>query len=102
MKDPREVIIRPVITEHSYDQMEGNTFTFEVAKDAPKQEIRQAVEKLFNVHVVKVNTINVRGKAKRVRYSTMGKTRSWKKAIVTLAPGEQIEIFATQQAPAEQ
>ena len=51
MKDPREVIIRPVITEHSYDQMEGNTFTFEVAKDANKVEIRQAIEAIFDVTV---------------------------------------------------
>ena len=60
MKDPREVIIRPVITEHSYDQMEGNTFTFEVAKDANKVEIRQAIEAIFDVTVVKVNTLNVK------------------------------------------
>lgn len=95
------VIIRPIISECSYDLMEQGKYTFEVAKDAPKQEIRQAVEKLFNVHVVKVNTMNVRGKEKRVRYQS-GMTRSWKKAVVTLAEGEQIEIFATQQAPAEQ
>ena len=91
------VIIRPIISERSYDLMEQGKYTFEVAKDAPKQEIRQAVEKLFNVHVVKVNTMN----EKRVRYQS-GMTRSWKKAVVTLAEGEQIEIFATQQAPAEQ
>ena len=96
------VIIRPIISERSYDLMEQGKYTFEVAKDAPKQEIRQAVEKLFNVHVVKVNTMNVSGKKKRVRYQTPGTTRSWKKAVVTLAEGEQIEIFATQQAPAEQ
>ena len=78
------VIIRPIISERSYDLMEQGKYTFEVAKDAPKQEIRQAVEKLFNVHVVKVNTMNVRGKEKRVRYQS-GMTRSWKKAVVTLA-----------------
>ena len=72
MKDPREVIIRPVITEHSYDQMEGNTFTFEV---------------------VKVNTLNVKPKPKRVRYQ-LGKTRTWKKAMVTLKEGDTIELFA--------
>ena len=91
------VIIRPIISERSYDLMEQGKYTFEVAKDAPKEEIAEAVEKLFNVHVLKVNTINVRGKAKRVRYQ-VGMTRSWKKAIVTLAPGEQIEIFAQQAA----
>ena len=83
------VIIRPIISERSYDLMEQGKYTFEVAKDAPKQEIRQAVEKLFNVHVVKVNTMNVRGKEKRVRYQS-GMTRSWKKAVVTLAEGEQM------------
>ena len=59
MKDPREVIIRPIITEHSYDMMEDNTYTFEVAKDSNKVEIRQAVEAIFDVTVVKVNTLNV-------------------------------------------
>ena len=66
------VIIRPIISERSYDLMEQGKYTFEVAKDAPKQEIRQAVEKLFNVHVVKVNTMNVRGKEKRVRAPSRG------------------------------
>ena len=68
MKDPREVIIRPVITEHSYDMMEKNTYTFEVAKTSNKVEIRQAVEAIFNVTVTKVNTLNVKPKPKRVRY----------------------------------
>ena len=91
------VIIRPIISERSYDLMEQGKYTFEVAKDAPKQEIRQAVEKLFNVHVVKVNTINVKPKTKRVRY-VAGQTRSWKKAIVTVAEGDSIELFAQQSA----
>ena len=90
------VIIRPIVSERSYDLMEQGKYTFEVAKTACKEEIASAVEKLFGVHVVKVNTINVSGKAKRVRYSTMGKTRSWKKAIVTLAEGDKIELFASQ------
>ena len=81
MKDPREVIIRPVITEHSYDQMESNTYTFEVAKDANKIEIRQAIEAIFDVTVVKVNTLNVKSK--------------WKKAMVTLKEGDTIELFAS-------
>ena len=82
MKDPREVIIRPVITEHSYDMMEKNTYTFEVAKTANKVEIRQAVEAIFNV----------KSKPKRVRYQ-LGRTRTWKKAMVTLKPGDTIELF---------
>ena len=93
MNSPYEVIIRPVVTERSFDLMEQGKYTFEVARTAPKEEIRDAVQKLFNGHVVKVNTVNVKPKNRRVRY-VAGKTRSWKKAIVTLAPGETIEVFA--------
>lgn len=93
MKDPREVIIRPIITEHSYDMMDENVYTFEVAKDANKVEIGQAIEEIFNVKVLKVNTLNVKPKPKRVRYQ-VGNTRTWKKAMVTLAEGDTIEIFA--------
>lgn len=95
MKDPREIIIRPIITENSYDMMEDNVYTFEVAKTTNKVEIRQAVEALFNVHVVKVNTLNVKSKPKRVRQQA-GRTRTWKKAMVTIAEGESIELFAAQ------
>ena len=94
MKDPREVIIRPIITEHSYDMMEKNTYTFEVAKDSNKVEIAQAVEAIFNVKVVKVNTLNVKPKPTRVRYQ-LGQTRTWKKAMVTLKEGDTIELFAS-------
>lgn len=94
MKDPREVIIRPIITEHSYDMMEQNTYTFEVAKDSNKVEIAQAVEAIFDVKVVKVNTLNVKSKPKRVRYQ-VGQTRTWKKAMVTLKEGDTIELFAS-------
>jgi len=92
MKDPREVIIRPIITEHSYDMMEKNTYTFEVAKDSNKVEIAQAIQAIFNVKVIKVNTLNVKPKPKRMRYAA-GHTRTWKKAMVTLAEGESIELF---------
>lgn len=92
MKDPREVIIRPIVTEHSYGQMENNVYTFEVAKDSNKVEIRQAIEAIFNVSVVKVNTLNVKPKPKRVRYQ-VGQTRTWKKAMVTLKEGDTIELF---------
>lgn len=94
MNSPYEVIIRPVVTERSFDLMEEGKYTFEVARNAPKEEIRLAIEKLFDVHVVKVNTINVKPKNRRVRYAT-GKTRQWKKAIVTVAAGETIEVFAS-------
>ncbi len=93
MKDPREVIIRPVISEHSYDMMENNTYTFEVAKDSNKIEIAQAIEKIFDVKVTKVNTLNVKSKPKRQRY-VEGRTRTWKKAMVTLKEGDTIELFA--------
>lgn len=94
MKDPREVIIRPIISEHSYDMMEQNCYTFEVAKTANKVEIAQAIEAIFNVKVKKVNTLNVKAKPKRVR-AQLGKTRTWKKAMVTLKEGDTIELFAS-------
>ncbi len=94
MKDARSIIIRPIITEHSYDMMEENVYTFEVAKSANKIEIRQAIEEIFGVTVLKVNTLNVKPKKKRVRY-VMGETRTWKKAMVTIQDGEKIELFAT-------
>jgi large subunit ribosomal protein L23 len=71
---------------------EANCYTFEVHKSASKTQIGQAVEAIFNVKVVKVNTMNVAGKPRRVRYST-GKTKNWKKALVTLKEGDKIEIF---------
>ena len=86
------VIIRPIISERSYDLMEQGKYTFEVAKDAPKQEIRQAVEKLFNVHVVKVNTMNVRGRYRR-QGAHAGYTAASKKAIVTLTADSKTIAF---------
>ena len=94
MKDARDIIIRPIITEHSYDMIASNKYTFEVAKSANKIEIAKAVEELFKVTVVKVNTLNVKPKKKRVRM-VAGLTRTWKKAMVTIAEGETIEIFAS-------
>ena len=100
MNSVYNVIIRPVVSERSFDLMNQNKYTFEVAKQAPKEEIAGAVEKLFGVHVVKVNTISVKPKTKRVRYQA-GKTRSWKKAIVTVAEGDSIELFGQQAASEE-
>ena len=87
---PEEIIVRPVITEKSNDEMQSGKYTFEVNKKATKVEIAKAVEKLFGVKVLKVNTMNVNGKSKRVGYHT-GKTSDWKKAIVTIDtnPSEQ-------------
>ncbi len=78
-----EIIIAPVITEKSNDELQEGKYTFKVNKKATKIQIAQAVEKLFNVKVLKVNTMNVRGKTKRVGYH-VGKTSDWKKAIVTI------------------
>ena len=80
---PEEVIIRPVITEKSNDEMQAGKYTFEVNKKATKVDIAKAVEKLFEVKVLNVNTITVKGKEKRVGRNT-GKTSDWKKAIVTI------------------
>ena len=80
---PEEVIIRPVITEKSNDEMQAGKYTFEVNKKATKVDIARAVEKLFEVKVLNVNTMIVKGKTKRVRYKE-GKTPDWKKAIVTI------------------
>ena len=65
MNSPYEVIIRPIVTERSFDLMEQGKYTFEVARTAPKEEIRAAIEKLFDVHVIKVNTINVKRPSSR-------------------------------------
>ena len=78
-----DIIVRPVVTEKSNDAMQEGKYTFEVNKNATKVEIANAVEKLFEVKVLKVNTISVKGKSKRVGYH-QGKTSDWKKAIVTI------------------
>lgn len=92
MADARSIIIRPIVSERSYDMIELNRYTFEVAKTAKKIEIAKAVEEIFDVNVTNVNTLNVKPKKKRVRRQA-GYTRSWKKAIVTIAEGESIELF---------
>ena len=90
--DARHVIIEPVISEKSYALMADGRYTFRVADSSHKTQIRAAVEEIFGVTVVEVRTANVRSKPKR-RGVHRGKTRSWKKAIVQLAPGEKIELF---------
>ena len=80
---PQEIIIAPVVTEKSNDVMQEGKYTFKVNRNATKVEIANAVEKLFEVKVLKVNTISVKGKKKRVGYN-YGKTSDWKKAIVTI------------------
>ena len=80
---PEEIIIAPVVTEKSNDELQEGKYTFRVHKKETKVQIAQAVEKLFNVKVLKVNTMHVNGKSKRVGYH-VGKTSDWKKAIVTI------------------
>ena len=96
MRDPRDVIIAPVISEKSYDQLEENVYVFKVNTSASKPEIRRAVETIFEVTVTKVNTLNRKGKVRRNRRSnTVGKRADTKRAIVTLAEGDSIKIFET-------
>jgi large subunit ribosomal protein L23 len=92
-----QVIIRPVVSEKSYVLSAANRYTFRVHPDAHKTQISQAVEALFDVHVVDVRTLTIKSKPKR-RGNTSGATRTWKKAIVQVREGESIPIFAAMQA----
>jgi len=87
-----DIIIKPVITEKSSALIELNKYTFEVHRSANKIQIRKAVEQIFKVKVLSVNTMNVPSKPKRMG-AFLGKTRSWKKAIVALPEGQRIEFF---------
>ena len=99
-KSPYEIILRPIVTEKSVDGGTHGKYTFVVAKDANKYEIAHAIERIQaearnNIKVVSVNTLVVKGKARRGRFfkrANQGRTSDWKKAIVTLAPGQQIEL----------
>ena len=96
MKDPRDVVIAPIVSEKSYEQLEQNIYVFQVSTSASKPEIRQAVESIFDVTVTKVNTLNRKGKVRRNRRdNTLGKRANTKRAIVTLAEGDSIQIFET-------
>jgi len=93
MKLAQDIILRPIITERSMDLTAEKKYVFKVAKDATKPEIAAAIEELFKVDVASVNTINMKKKPKRLRFST-GYTAAWKKAIVTLKPDSKtIEFF---------
>lgn len=93
MHNIHDVIVRPLVTEKSHDQLDRlGAYTFVVAKDANKIEIAQAVEKAFNVKVTDVRTMRYAGKAKRMG-KHQGRRPSWKKAVVTLAQGDSIELF---------
>ncbi|WP_153505933.1 50S ribosomal protein L23 [Cumulibacter manganitolerans] len=90
--DPRDVVLAPVISEKSYGLIEENKYTFLIHPDANKTQIKIAVEQIFGVKVLSVNTINRQGKRKRTRYG-IGKRKDTKRAIVTVAEGDRIEIF---------
>ena len=90
--EPTKVLIRPVVSEKSYVLAAADRYTFRVHHEAHKTQIRQAVEALFDVHVVEVRTASVKSKPKR-RGTTSGRTRTWKKAIVQVREGETIPIF---------
>jgi len=90
--DASQVIIRPVVSEKSYVLATADRYTFRVHADAHKTQIKQAVEQLFDVNVVEVRTLSVKSKPKRRGY-TSGRTRTWKKAIVQVRPGQTIPIF---------
>jgi len=93
VKSPRDVVIRPIVSEKSYAGLEAGAYTFLVARDANKTEIKEAVQQIWNVRVLSVNTINRKGKTKRSRMGVTGRRPDQKRAVVTLAAGDTIEIF---------
>jgi large subunit ribosomal protein L23 len=90
--DPRDILLRPVISEKSYGLLDENKYTFVVRPDANKTQIKIAVEQVFNVRVLDVNTLNRQGKRKRTRFG-YGRRKNTKRAVVSLAPGDRIELF---------
>ncbi|RRD45666.1 50S ribosomal protein L23 [Tessaracoccus sp. OH4464_COT-324] len=92
IRDHRDIILRPVVSEKSYNLLDENKYTFIVAPDANKTEIKIAIEKIFKVKVTSVNTANRQGKRRRTRFG-IGKKPDTKRAIVTLAEGDRIDIF---------
>jgi len=94
VNDPRDVVLRPVVSEKSYALLDEGVYTFVVHPSATKTEIRQAIESIFNVRVSKVNTLNRKGKRKRNRrQATFGARANTKRAIVTLAGEDRIDLF---------
>lgn len=93
MKNPRDIILQPVVSEKSYDLVDANNqYTFVVDPRSNKTEIRQAIEEIFDVKVISVNTMNRQGKVKRTGF-TLGKRKNTKRALVTLASGDSIDVF---------
>jgi large subunit ribosomal protein L23 len=92
MKNPRDVIVKPVVSEKSYALLDANTYTFIVHPDANKTEIKEAVQAIFSVRVTSVNTLHRKGKRKRTR-RTFGVRKATKRALVTLHADDKIDIF---------
>ena len=92
----RSVVIRPIVSEKSYELLSANKYTFRVDDRAHKTQVRQAVEDIFGVRVLGVSTMSVKSKPKRRGY-TSGRSRSWKKAVVQLHPEDHIELFEGQE-----
>ena len=92
MKDLTRVIVRPVVTEKTTDMRESQKYVFEVAVEATKPEIKQAVERFFGVKVLDVRTLNMKGKPKRMGRHE-GYRKDWKKAVVTVGAGDKIDLF---------
>ncbi|AXT83994.1 50S ribosomal protein L23 [Aeromicrobium sp. A1-2] len=93
-KDHRDILIAPVVSEKSYGLLDDNKYTFVVHPDANKTEIKIAVEKIFGVKVTAVNTLNRKGKTRRTK-SGLGKRKDTKRAIVSVAAGQSIDIFSS-------
>jgi large subunit ribosomal protein L23 len=92
VKNPRDVILAPVVSEKSYGLLDANTYTFVVHPDSNKTEIKEAIQAIFSVRVMNVNTLNRKGKVKRTR-QVVGRRKDTKRALVTLHPDDKIEIF---------
>lgn len=93
--DPRDILLAPVVSEKSYGLLDENKYTFIVRADANKTQIKQAVQDVFGVRVLSVNTLNRQGRQVRTRFG-YGRRASSKRAIVSVAPGDRIDIFAGQ------
>ena len=93
VRDHRDVLVAPVISEKSYGLLDENQYTFIVRPGSNKTQIKIAVEQIFDVKVIAVNTLNREGKRKRAKGNKMGQRKTTKRAIVSVAPGQRIEIF---------
>ena len=93
IRDHRDILLAPVVSEKSYGLLDENKYTFIVRPDANKTQIKIAVQQVFNVKVLAVNTINRQGKRKRSKGAVMGKRKDTTRAIVSVAPGDRIELF---------